>query len=174
MSMELKDAIAQGKSKNKIASSRKSAKRVNRELTVSGVGLIFRERFEEKYGQFPLITKKDMGMLMGFVRLCKENNRTGNEVYSQIESIVDRWDELSRMPTQTLKGVEVSLPPRPSLSYFLTCRDSLLHNISEIKKQDIHIEATAAVISKPAARNGQRIPKKPSQADIDREYADAE
>jgi hypothetical protein len=177
------DIIRRAKEKTKAAFVRKQAKRGNWSLTASSLSSAWRSKCEQAgFGNPSMMNQQEWLILKGFVKLCLSNDKEPEDVYRMLDEVVENWDHLRRMPIQTLKGVPVSLPVRPSLVSFLTCRESILDAISALKCEAVthtvhpSMDKVLRTYDSPTINTQKPMlrRKTPTQEEIDREYMERE
>ena len=165
------EAVAAAQAQTAEAKKRGNQKQLNRPLTTSGILKVFRATADEIGIGTGLLTQKEVDMARGFKKICMRNGMEGFEVYPMLERVVREWSTLRHRKIRDTKGKEVLLPVRPSLSSFLSCRESILREIRLTPESKI--QATVPVAPKQEAPIPVRAPRKfkPTQEDLDREFA---
>ena len=165
--MFLKEAIDIGKKQSSVARNRRMRKRkFSGTASVSGIILVFKDQMLKLgYGDHPMLTKQDVNMVNGFIRICRGNSYSDAEIYHVVESVVDNWVFLKSKKLKTKNGKEWCVADRPSIRDFLICRDSILYEISLLKEKQAKPEISHQIESTPVIHG-------PTQEELDKEYAE--
>lgn len=130
--------------------------------------LFYNEFRSNGYGEPNPLSKKVENMLLGFIKLGRNNGWEEKVFYDLIIDLVRFWGEIKRKDHYSLNGKKVMLGDRPSLMEFMIARDSILNAIDSIKcKVDckpLELEQERVVASNRRKKFG------PSEEDMQREY----
>lgn len=131
----LQEAIARAKEKSDRGRSRQLNIFYNNPSSPNKLLRVFNKKFVEcDFGNPPPVTKQVMGMLSGYIKLCRNNGWEEKSIYTTIESVVENWRFLRTQQITTMKNNKLAaLGDRPSLLEFLICRDSMLSAIHSMK-----------------------------------------
>jgi hypothetical protein len=139
--MRLEEAIRKGRATSKGSLERRRKAFRQNPATPNKLVQLFNRTFrEEGYGEPPMVTEQVRGMLLGFIKLCRNNELPEEKIYETVQQVVECWGELKSLDHKTLRNKKAILGDRPSLLDFLVCRESILSNLTGAKIQRDYIE----------------------------------
>lgn len=130
----LKDAIKLGKKQTLEALQKRYERRLLQPLSARGFEHVFKSHSVMfGYGDSPLLSKKDWGMLKNFINSLKRDGWEDETIRDLASLLVEGWSSslAGREVLTNRQSLPVTLPMRPSLQNFLSCTKDILSILYE-------------------------------------------
>lgn len=120
------------------AYKRRAAKSNLGTASASKVVAYFSHRFDLlDCGSAPATTEDTVNKLSGVIKMYRENGKEESWIFEVIDQVLEKWDDLSKRKTTTLKGKMWGLGPRPNLRDFVFCHESIVASLECFKNDDM-------------------------------------
>jgi hypothetical protein len=128
----LDDAVAEGLKKAGEALQRQKERRLSKPVNASIFSVIFSQIFtKEGYGFALPLTKIDYGMLKQFILRLRKGDWEEEQIREVASLIVTKWHRLAGKTLNTDLNRKLTMPLRPNLRSFLSCKMEALYSLYE-------------------------------------------